>query len=87
MSESDWRTKGGQATSTKKTRACRRNAKKPRPRRSEFNRMVREVVNTPGQKLADVPRGYMIDGLKIKFGITDERAGMVLDAALKRQKQ
>jgi hypothetical protein len=83
--EPDWRAKGGKATSKKKTRACRRNAKQPRPGRSEFNRMVRDTVATPN--LAAMPRSYMIDGLRIQFGIEYERAAKILDAAIKRQKQ
>lgn len=81
----DWRTKGGQAKSAKKKRACRKNARLPRPGRKAFNAAVRDVLANASRPLSNEERGYMIDGIKIKYSVDETRAALILDTAIKRQ--
>lgn len=87
MSDIDWRTKGGQATSRKKTKACRQNAKQPRPGRTEFNRLVNYMATTYSN-LAERNRQALIEELTVgDTTVSPERAAKILDSAIKRQKQ
>lgn len=84
---SDWRTQAGKASSKKKTRACRRNAKQPRPGRTVFNLAVREARSwIKGVATFDDHSRRMLQiELSKSYALSLKRIRIVIDTALKQQ--
>lgn len=86
MTRSDISKLGGQATSKKKARAARQNARKPRPGRAEFNRIVRDLVTRFRKETSfEIYRtGEIVTELQLNYGISCKRATVILETALNR---